>query len=614
MYTNICLINSAICTSQSPLSYITTRSVFTHEERFQQVLRTIESVRQYMRDTYIVLSDATNVPKEWVRKLRESVEHYIDLSEDSRISELANHCPYKGVVDCEQTLAALLHINFNSDITSKHVFKISGRYTLTPSFEHKYFDNDFVVFKKVPDTCFFKESTEACYTFMYKVPYNKIDIFETALIETIDNALSSKKSIETILPFRFPETEIFYIKSLGIEGYIAPTGQLFVEFDWEVYLANNVQLGKDTVGCKSDVVTFWNTHRSKELTITSSNKKRCLMISHCYSAGTYVYYKYLASAIPDVLFLYYSKVQFLKDCDRTKIDFVHVSSIVTTDISISYLYEFLRDMNSRGIPIYFTLHDFQWIFPNDPNPAIDVLSQQSKKNKEFDDFIKCLQLSQLAFAPSQYVLDYYLYHANQNIIRDKVIVASNPDIKVEYDNEWYGRTNSTINIAHVGAFCPHKGSEHFAMLSKNLQQYRNIKLVYNAYGEFLVKKPHIKIHGRYDDDTIVDLLHNDNIHIIVASGPYGETWGYIMSKVISSGIPIVYYNIGSFKERLTSEKNNRSRFFLVNDMQESQNVLKQAIDFALNNQGTFNYTKVDSKIKLHEKYELLYSPCKMNCI
>ena len=42
---NLILITSVICITNKPLSYTKTRSVFTHEERFEQTLKTIQTIR-----------------------------------------------------------------------------------------------------------------------------------------------------------------------------------------------------------------------------------------------------------------------------------------------------------------------------------------------------------------------------------------------------------------------------------------------------------------------------------------------------------------------------------------------------------------------------------------
>ena len=41
---NLVLITSVICTTNNPLSYTNNRSVYSHEERFEQTKKTIESI------------------------------------------------------------------------------------------------------------------------------------------------------------------------------------------------------------------------------------------------------------------------------------------------------------------------------------------------------------------------------------------------------------------------------------------------------------------------------------------------------------------------------------------------------------------------------------------
>ena len=43
---NLVLITSVICTTNNPLSYINTRSIYSHEERFEQTKKTIQTIRE----------------------------------------------------------------------------------------------------------------------------------------------------------------------------------------------------------------------------------------------------------------------------------------------------------------------------------------------------------------------------------------------------------------------------------------------------------------------------------------------------------------------------------------------------------------------------------------
>ena len=55
---NLILITSVICTTNKPLSYTNNRSVYSHEERFEQTKKTIETVKEK-----IPVNENCNIPE-----------------------------------------------------------------------------------------------------------------------------------------------------------------------------------------------------------------------------------------------------------------------------------------------------------------------------------------------------------------------------------------------------------------------------------------------------------------------------------------------------------------------------------------------------------------------
>jgi len=79
---NLVLVTSAINTSTNPLSYTNTRSAFTHEERFKQSLITIESIKQYIPNPYIVFIEGTIINDEYKNTIINSVNYLHKAYED----------------------------------------------------------------------------------------------------------------------------------------------------------------------------------------------------------------------------------------------------------------------------------------------------------------------------------------------------------------------------------------------------------------------------------------------------------------------------------------------------------------------------------------------------
>ena len=62
--TNLVLITSIIKTPDIPLSYISTRSVFTHNERFEQTKKTIQTIREKIPNSKILIVECSELDNE----------------------------------------------------------------------------------------------------------------------------------------------------------------------------------------------------------------------------------------------------------------------------------------------------------------------------------------------------------------------------------------------------------------------------------------------------------------------------------------------------------------------------------------------------------------------
>lgn len=221
--TDIVMINSAICTSNTTLSYTKNRSVYSHEQRFAQTLETIASIYKFLPGAFIMMVDNTNLPELWKSILNTLIDKPFFLYNDPVQSELTNNCPYKGVAESHQLLHMLQYIDKNPEFSVvKNIYKITGRYSLTDSFSVTHFDNSDIVFKQIEPTSPLFEKEPACYTSFFKVPYLLRDEFRQSLLQMINKG-STGKSMECIVPYEFTST-VHLIDTLGIRGMIGPFG------------------------------------------------------------------------------------------------------------------------------------------------------------------------------------------------------------------------------------------------------------------------------------------------------------------------------------------------------------------------------------------------------
>ena len=125
-------------------------SAFKAEERFQQTLDTIQSIKNKVPDAYILIYEAseTSIKEEYKDILREKSDLFLECGNDPYMRTLYENLHndpnkftfVKSMLECrclELVLEYMMEHNVFSDVT--RVFKLSGRYKL-----NEYFDiNDY---------------------------------------------------------------------------------------------------------------------------------------------------------------------------------------------------------------------------------------------------------------------------------------------------------------------------------------------------------------------------------------------------------------------------------------------------------------------------------------
>jgi len=205
------IITSVINTGNVPWSYSSVRSVFSVEERFQQTLHTIQSIRDRHDQTTIMLVECSLLSKEMEETLKNSVDYYIQCYENDEIRSACIHNGLKGYGEAMKTMTAVTYIK-NHQITFKRLFKISGRYYLDASFSKDSYATDTYSFKLY-------DSTNGI-TVLYSVPYCLVDDFER-ILQTIIRIYQTRgpTGYETLLPIMC--TPITRIDTLGVCGYVS---------------------------------------------------------------------------------------------------------------------------------------------------------------------------------------------------------------------------------------------------------------------------------------------------------------------------------------------------------------------------------------------------------
>jgi hypothetical protein len=123
--------------------------------------------------------------------------------------------------------------------------------------------------------------------------------------------------------------------------------------------------------------------------------------------------------------------------------------------------------------------------------------------------------------------------------------------------------------------------------------------MYHVYGGWCPNKlesPNLVYHGEYDDKQIVDVLEKNSTHIVTALSLAEETYSYTLSKLINTGLPIVYMPRGSFTVRLPLDE---PRFFPITSNIETS--IRNAIEYLLEG-GEENYKVMSTDNQKSQNY------------
>jgi hypothetical protein len=213
------LVTSTINTSQRPLSHKAEliRSVFTPEERLNQTLATIQSVRDRVPRARIVLLENSRLSRAQRSTLDSAADRVIAFADDGD-DEAAALCdgPHKGAAEAYMLLRAL---ELFSDVDYRTIFKLSGRYLLSDRFDIERFPTDRFGFLRVGSVV----STR-----LYSVPANLIELYRRQLLASF-RATMMGVSIEDVLARGLTSGQVQQVDPIGVCGKIAVNARAHID-------------------------------------------------------------------------------------------------------------------------------------------------------------------------------------------------------------------------------------------------------------------------------------------------------------------------------------------------------------------------------------------------
>ena len=219
---DLVLITSVINTGKLAWSYIETRSTYSAEERYNQSLQTIDSIRKYLPEAKILFVECSDIPNEYITTLSAKVEYFINQYNISEAKAACLETNKKGFGEAIQTKLAIEYI-IQKNLTFDRFFKISGRYFLTDKFVSDKYRTDCYTFKKRANT---GNHIVSISTVMYSFPILFLHNFYTRITAVVDYYKThGPRGFEELLPIICePRNEI---EIIGVAGLVAVNNEYF---------------------------------------------------------------------------------------------------------------------------------------------------------------------------------------------------------------------------------------------------------------------------------------------------------------------------------------------------------------------------------------------------
>ena len=353
-----------------------------------------------------------------------------------------------------------------------------------------------------------------------------------------------------------------------------------------------------------DGYDYLNTLNEKYIEFYNKDKnKNILNICH-KGGGTEKYINDLIKIFPLYNFIYFENYDPLKNYETiyTNIDFIHINSCYNNNLINNYI-DFFRTYFTKTKKI-ITIHDYQWLYPNDPNILTYKFSRNTINQYLIDNILELFSICTYIIFPSYNILKNYNEILNLGKFNDKIKVIFHNDLLIYNNNFYIPPINNIINICFVGQFIDYKGSELFKDIYQKYKNYKNYIIQYNVFGYLseneknnMIQDKHFIYHDTYKENELISILYKNNIHGITHLSLFEESYCYALTTSINSGIPILYLEHGVFTERL---KDN-IKYYPTNLSNFNVN-FELFLNYIIDNQNTMNIEKINYNLQPKKWY------------
>jgi hypothetical protein len=212
---NLVLITSVICIENKPLSYTNVRSIYSHQERFEQTKKTIQTIREKIPNAKIFVVECSNLNQDISNYLIQNSDYFLNLYEYEKIRNNTTSIS-KSLGEGTMTICAINYIK-NNNIEYDIFFKITGRYWLSENFVYNNFINNDIQIHYINN-----DVNNVC-TSLYKLHKINIDEFIDFLNRNLQ-LMYQCIGYEVLFAMFLKEVKsnnIIHLNKIGVNGYIS---------------------------------------------------------------------------------------------------------------------------------------------------------------------------------------------------------------------------------------------------------------------------------------------------------------------------------------------------------------------------------------------------------
>ena len=226
------------------------------------------------------------------------------------------------------------------------------------------------------------------------------------------------------------------------------------------------------------------------------------------------------------------------------------------------------------------VHDFCWFMKSVKNRSMTLHSAYLNEREEDEDITELFTMAEMIIVPSQFVYDKYVSCFPNTC---KFVVVPHIDEHITPRVLDVPIVDKEIRLGAMATLNECKGKEILDYMAEHVHgsNYLDYKVSICVVGKDIPP---------YKESNFYDTIKEHNLHGLLLLNKWGETYCYLLSKCINSGLPVFYNNIGSFTERIPRDED---RFFVANNNETEYDILcetimtmmKPMLEFIVKNSG-----------------------------